>query len=1248
MALGTEIEYAVSVDFRDPEDSSGNRKHELLTEPAYGVLNGVMRLATGKNALVEGSETFSAALLQRNAFSKVFSYVDITETGNYSTFAKLNVKLDNTSGLHSWLRLNEVFLKNCLVKFYVIIGSTFHQKWTGEVDDDPWDRTTYQLKCVDLFRSMHKQTPGKFINQSALGSDVPAESQGEAIPRVFGYVQDAKLLPIASEETASGFIFSYRKDQVNVSKSTTTSILGFIRDPIYSEIPLNNFSTIVIARGTEPPDFFNWDGSTIRAIYGGGAGEVYNIVASDTLTKVWSTTPVAGSSHMHGQAVTLDRPWDFSVDNSAEDLNVFVGEWEQGFLNYQQNMEVTHWGFLWKYMASAGGSTIEPGKTYGTSAVLSPWQMISVITTSLVPYNSNVPYVNGVPMLTENQKYLFYDKFRDTVVDNEDATLIRASYYNSVFIASDGVVSAFRKKLSETQNPIRVIKENVPAYTHSMRHLYYYGDLVGSQFSGIALGDVSILPDNKYEITGSLWAVRSADVQVGYALTLTDLLNTIRGVLNPYYSGFKRDEFGFYKDAKFALMAPNLRDAVSDYDFNTSAGSTLWYTYAALDYNGNFYQESKEGTIPSMMNGRDPSYFRASNRIAIKNTYRIEDFDFNFENILRVFEGLEFDLLVDCYSTAPVDITVNVSVITTVKTTTGQYIELKQLEGTTKITDIPDSGDYTIPQRTAYRLTTFPNTARDSSTTAINLTQISNSGKELSELLKGTDVRNWVSDISVMTVISVINESKVRLGVDIFEAQILAQRQIEGDTLGCGVLGPAVADSSSQPTGFGDVIYDIMRTYDEVPISEIDSQSFADVSLSRLTNDMVVLPQRQITENKNSIDYIIELLRQSMLMLVPDDLGRRKLVDWLNNKTPIATHSTLGDAVLLNARNILDDSIGPLNRVATTKVYSTAELRFHYSNLTDEFESSINVTNTDKDTFPSYQSYETEISQTVDPVNGVRITDNSSNWRTLGFKGRFNAVIAFDPQTAVGSPPTNCKYKIFLNNGESAIYIFEKYSPRQQFQGRESITLYSENDVDTPITAVGVAILYNVFQLLGGKKWQNYVTGVDDRDYAFAKKVWENYHRGYLRTKSLNPLPTTLSECKWLSHSLTDKTDYFNALTYLYVLSQWVCFPKQQIKYLVDIEPNVDLSIGDCVSFLDPQFTEGVPRVGWIVNQGVITDSNKFELTVLLDKDPLDPYNEAVDIDEGVDYNGSLVGNVFDSIDEDDLAAIDEIDEGIV
>jgi hypothetical protein len=126
---------------------------------------------------------------------------------------------------------------------------------------------------------------------------------------------------------------------------------------------------------------------------------------------------------------------------------------------------------------------------------------------------------------------------------------------------------------------------------------------------------------------------------------------------------------------------------------------------------------------------------------------------------------------------------------------------------------------------------------------------------------------------------------------------------------------------------------------------------------------------RQITERKNSYEYLNELCKHSFVGMFPTRTGNRKLVAWrdLTNYT-----ATIGET------GIVRDSIQNFNRTEISQIYNDFKCEYSYNQATKKFDRCLIVTHSDSESFPS--SYDPAWKKYVQGLNTNSYADAKDTW----------------------------------------------------------------------------------------------------------------------------------------------------------------------------------------------------------------------------------------------------------------------------
>jgi hypothetical protein len=164
-----------------------------------------------------------------------------------------------------------------------------------------------------------------------------------------------------------------------------------------------------------------------------------------------------------------------------------------------------------------------------------------------------------------------------------------------------------------------------------------------------------------------------------------------------------------------------------------------------------------------------------------------------------------------------------------------------------------------------------------------------------------------------------------------------------------GVKGETVAnDGTTETNNVYGAFKHILEDYDLISAASID---YSNLPTTRI--DWPV--SRQMTEKKNSFDYLKELAEQSLVCIFPTRKGVRKLMAWRDNTTNV---------VNFTQANILRDSIASWTKTELLNMFNKFTLQYQYNIATKKFERSLQITNVSAASFPliSDETWKTYVS----------------------------------------------------------------------------------------------------------------------------------------------------------------------------------------------------------------------------------------------------------------------------------------------
>jgi hypothetical protein len=188
------------------DTNSGNGELVAYTNTSIGVDAGVFYLITDRPTIsaVAGDTTRTAwyqGVLTKDLGDFAPSRrADFVVSGGLEEVSALSFSIVNTTSFWDTLRDNGVYLHRCRVTYFYVESVdgatwTFTRRWTGIVEDQPFNETTYQVKCVDASKDIFKSLPVDVVDASAYPT---AKNSGDnnQVPIVIGRVAYSPLVNV--------------------------------------------------------------------------------------------------------------------------------------------------------------------------------------------------------------------------------------------------------------------------------------------------------------------------------------------------------------------------------------------------------------------------------------------------------------------------------------------------------------------------------------------------------------------------------------------------------------------------------------------------------------------------------------------------------------------------------------------------------------------------------------------------------------------------------------------------------------------------------------------------------------------------------------------------------------------------------------------------------------------------------------------------------------------------------------------
>jgi len=184
-------------------DSDG---HFYLITDRFG-LNGTPTVTgdTTRTTWYEGILTrdFGSFTISKNA--------DFVEAGCSESVSGFQFSIVNTSAFWNTLATNGVYLSRRVVKYYRVTASSlsgpfnFELRWTGVIDDQPFNELTQIINCVDASKDTYKTIPSTAINSNSF-PNAPSNNFDKFLPVVIGRVAYSPLINVTGNATKVNLI----------------------------------------------------------------------------------------------------------------------------------------------------------------------------------------------------------------------------------------------------------------------------------------------------------------------------------------------------------------------------------------------------------------------------------------------------------------------------------------------------------------------------------------------------------------------------------------------------------------------------------------------------------------------------------------------------------------------------------------------------------------------------------------------------------------------------------------------------------------------------------------------------------------------------------------------------------------------------------------------------------------------------------------------------------------------------------
>lgn len=425
-----------------------------------------------------------------------------------------------------------------------------------------------------------------------------------------------------------------------------------------------------------------------------------------------------------------------------------------------------------------------------------------------------------------------------------------------------------------------------------------------------------------------------------------------------------------------------------------------------------------------------------------------------------------------------------------------------------------------------------------------------------STLQLDSTILDYIKDNStnnrIRVTISVSNEAPASTVVDVDltlkQIGIFVEKKIELNDLNLYTAVKGENTGSDETRSVYHALKHIAEDYDGIASADIDYGNLANVRGNALFFDNFWHVGRQIVNKKNSMKYIQQLCKHSMVCAFTNRLGKLAFSAWLDDTTVTATH---------DASKVVRGSITKYEKTPAQSVFNDFYIRYGINPGSGDFDKAFQITNADLPQFPT------------------------------------------NTEDAIGANAASGQKDVLVTDGtlfgvEDIVTIAD-----DSISERGVISSIATN------TITMVANLKNSYTTAANGyvtgRWEEYASGLPGNAYAEAKTIWDQAKSGYDQVKSIQEFPKELAELPWYTdHSLfntdkpwvtgTEATDepWFTgtgatAWKFLKQVADWCTRQKNNVEYSLPITAgNIEIDLLDRVSFVDAVYTDSVTLSGWL------------------------------------------------------------------
>lgn len=1232
--------WLVSVDLLRPD----------LTNSTFGIDAGVMYLTTGEDWIYNG-KTYISSLLTRDGIPSYYQYCDVQKSGGYASFSTISIEISTATGLLNYLKDNGVLLRGAKVKLALAYGGVVSKNlWAGKVNDHPTSKAKLRLDCADEFNSIHSNQPSTYINE------FDASSTADVVaPKVVGLVSQANLV---YENTSGNLNFNLEANQVSVSEKNV-KILGFTAR--------NEWQGLASSKRFYSPK--SWASITLYAgtnssINSGGLKD-YVLTFKDEVTgrEFYASILSNGASYKIGEKYTgavyldvygVDVVLDKAISLEMATLDADELDWIDGEgITKASSLPTIHSRYMKDFTFNRNGFVVSYDNRQW---VLKDFTGALAMNTAYFPLNfpPNNKFATVLQTAEDRaglgylmwavgsriEKQGFYPLSFSKYDSIEGETLTTPLYQNKM--GEPFVYAEFAGEdllTLPTIFPSMNIDRGSTTFA-TLRHKNSFSKyIVGDNAIGVASSETSYIyddDDNKIErrflLTEGRVYVRSPE----WVNRMTSDNNTVpiaysrKARQNAFTQLHTTIEFGYSCGAidswngqaplwigSWTLSSDGDAVGILDDDilsYKSNNGSVV--TGDTLTYNDTTMTYSNIGEAPELPTktrlAMETSY---PNAVAYKRMHYVELQEMILEGSgedgeINFLGQLGFDFHRTFSNASGLDV-LHVEV------------EIKSYTGVVGDTNngkvIYDTGNISLGS--------FQLPAEDWATYRANpfFIKIGSLTFDLDDPIYASsfiascsipqDVVNNLTGEWMDVRIRVRIESSEEFGVGIYPAYFSLVEWKDRTEL----FHTPVSRFPNRGMSYAVGVWGVLTDFDDAEWyygeANIDDPDLV------ITSGGGGVPNigEQVLEPLSTFDLCRKYAERGFFGIVADGEGKRRLVPWLYETTPVAqfaTNISLGDTSRLP---MVDGSLKDFTTTSYSMLYTRGEIKYASDNngATTQY---LTIDKTELEEFPASGVYTFE-DDIANQVTGYIISLG-------GFVNRndilYTDLVTIPPTWEVGSiikhsrgsacPPELIRI-VAIDSGVGRVYFDQPF-------GIPDYPWYLTSGSQ-----------FSMLKVSGNLSWQVCINCSEPISYAEAKVIWDAFHLAYLRRKGHNDIPGSLANVPEVTYSGTGS----NIIKYVKNIINWCTFTKEKTKFKARVQDMADINLLSCITVRDPLQTRNLDRLGWIYGIKYNPSTGLAEIEVIFEKDPYDPLEGILNIDE----------SLIEAPITDELNATDSIDEGI-